>query len=395
MSKYKTILNPLDSQTRKDINDNFSQIEQDFVNQNNSSNTTKQELLQEIKRVDEDSKERDEFLSGVNVQDYIDSINATKQLAVEAALNANVKGNEAEQKGNEAETQGNYAQEKGEYAQSKGDYAHEKAVEAASSAQNANQETSNLSQLKVDVVSATQSANNAATNADEKATLANEKALLAELATTAANAATSDAQSSTSMINSLLPNVQGLENKGTYSATVQYKRNNIVEFNGSSFQALKDSIGVAPPTLPTKSNASWQLVAQRGVDGSGAVSSVNGIGPNSEGNVDLGQIFESPEGAQEKIDLAVGVHEKEYMPHDSGLSSFASNKVETVYLSVDFKRADGSLYMKSTLSNPDGNGNYQTATWQFYNDAGTEIVLTKTWSFVYDPDGIIVDKVVA
>ncbi|ELK39026.1 hypothetical protein D478_26379 [Brevibacillus agri BAB-2500] len=78
------------------------------------------------------------------------------------------------------------------------------------------------------------------------------------------------------------------------------------------------------------------------------------------------------------------------------LSQYASSPdANGKFTVVDFKRPDGTLYLKSTLSNPDANGNYQTNTWQFYDAAGTTIVLTKTWTISYNADGLITSKVVA
>lgn len=93
-------------------------------------------------------------------------------------------------------------------------------------------------------------------------------------------------------INTLLPNLQGLENVESWNSTTQYYKNNIVEFNGSSFMALQDSLGQHPPTLPTKQNEYWSLLAQRGVDGTGAVSTVNGISPDVNGNVEITELKE-------------------------------------------------------------------------------------------------------
>lgn len=94
------------------------------------------------------------------------------------------------------------------------------------------------------------------------------------------------------LLDDALPNVQNLENVQTWSGATQYYKNNIVEYNGSSFMAIADSLGQTPPTLPTKSNEYWSLIAQRGVDGKGAVASVNGILPDVNGNVELTELKE-------------------------------------------------------------------------------------------------------
>lgn len=76
-------------------------------------------------------------------------------------------------------------------------------------------------------------------------------------------------------------------------------------------------------------------------------------------------------------------------------NSYASFKDDNgIFTVVEYERADATLYMKSTLSNADADGNYQTLTWQLYNDLGTVIKTTIIWSIVYDADGDIISKVV-
>lgn len=165
-----------------------------------------------------------------------------------------------------ATNQANYAKEQGDYAKLEGD----KVINAIS----------DLTTLKEEI-NVTISESSVAT------TKANEATNKANTATKNANTATENANSISDKLNLLLPNVEGLENIGSYDASKAYEKNNIVEHNGSSFQALKDTTGNTPPTLPTKSNEFWQLIAQRGIDGEGSVSTVNGKSPSVDGNVTL------------------------------------------------------------------------------------------------------------
>jgi hypothetical protein len=88
-------------------------------------------------------------------------------------------------------------------------------------------------------------------------------------------------------------------------------------------------------------------------------------------------------------------HLDDIMPHQSGLSSYASSPDSNgIYTVVDYKRSNGTLYMKSTLSGGTS-PNYTTDTWQFYDDAGTNVIATKVWTLTYDGNGKIVSKVVA
>ncbi|MGN7469636.1 hypothetical protein [Brevibacillus sp. SAFN-007a] len=60
------------------------------------------------------------------------------------------------------------------------------------------------------------------------------------------------------------------------------------------------------------------------------------------------------------------------------------------FTQVDYKReSDNTLFMRSVLSNPDANGNYQTDTWTYYKADGTTVAETKIWTITYDADGDI------
>ncbi|MBE6075956.1 MAG: hypothetical protein E7210_02435 [Clostridium lundense] len=77
-------------------------------------------------------------------------------------------------------------------------------------------------------------------------------------------------------------------------------------------------------------------------------------------------------------------------------SSYASDKdINGIYKIVTFKRKDGTNYMVSKLSNPDSNYDYTKNTWEFKNETGTTTIKTYTWTFTYDTDGNIINRVVS
>ncbi|MGM9925223.1 MAG: hypothetical protein ACI35R_13340 [Bacillus sp. (in: firmicutes)] len=284
MGNLRTIGIHLDRGYREDLNWNFQKVEQMIVDSEALAAETKQEL-----RADLDELRRQ--LNLLNIDEILALLQQIQTKITEAntaAILATEKANAANTAATNANTKATLADSKATFAQEKGDYATEKAVLANEAATRANQEASNLSQLKVDVVDATQAANEATGKANTAASNA--------------NTATEKAASATSKLEPLLPNVQGLVNTGSYVNTTPYKKNNIVEYNGSSFQALEDTVGNPPPVLPVKSNEFWMLVAQRGVDGEGSVSTVNGKAPNVNGNIDLTAV---EIGAIEKIEKGV------------------------------------------------------------------------------------------
>lgn len=127
---------------------------------------------------------------------------------------------------------------------------------------------------------------------------------------------------------------------------------------------------------------------------------------NADGTVTLnaeeGQIIEpgTPVNAANlnKIEDTLEAHESQLgdmMKQLENYNSYASSKdANGIYTVIDYKRADGTLYMKSTLSGGTS-PKYTADTWQFYDNLGTTIIATKTWTLTYDVDGKVISKVVA
>lgn len=102
---------------------------------------------------------------------------------------------------------------------------------------------------------------------------------------------------------------EGFVFRGAYGNGTTYSKNDVAREAGSSWILTADtSTGNAPPTLPTTSNAYWQLLARQGNDGAGTVSSVvagDGIAvDNSDPTAPVISSNTSPEG---RLSLTVGV----------------------------------------------------------------------------------------
>lgn len=80
--------------------------------------------------------------------------------------------------------------------------------------------------------------------------------------------------------------IENIKYVGEYDKSVAYKSGNIVHYNRDAFIATKDIEKDQPPII----NESWSKFASGGIDGEGSVSSVNGIKPNEDGDVSLGDI---------------------------------------------------------------------------------------------------------
>lgn len=121
---------------------------------------------------------------------------------------------------------------------------------------------------------------------------------------------------------SVISNVQNVIDNmkylGSYDNTKTYYKNNVVEYNGSSYIAKTTTNGNTP--VGDSNDVYWGILAKRGLDGSGSVVSVNNKSPDESGNVtvtasDVGA--ETPSGAQVKADQAE-VNAKNYFDSQKG-----------------------------------------------------------------------------
>lgn len=105
---------------------------------------------------------------------------------------------------------------------------------------------------------------------------------------------------------------------------------------------------------------------------------------------DLNYNMDIADAELKKVNEHLGEMEKQLSNYNSYASVKDGNGIFTV---VEFKRPDGTLYMKSTLSGGTS-PNYTADTWEFYNTGGVEIIKTIVWTITYDSDGVITSKVV-
>lgn len=120
-------------------------------------------------------------------------------------------------------------------------------------------------------------------NADAAALEARKAAGEAEIAADHADAATSELENLKKDVGKAIENADSFSYEQEYDPERTYNKNNQVSYDGSTYIALVDRIkGVLP-----SDSSRWGLVARRGVDGMGAVSSINGKGPNENGNITI------------------------------------------------------------------------------------------------------------
>lgn len=243
---YET-LNPIDREQRRRINLNWTAISNRFSN------------LQGQVSV---------LAGGEDVEALINRINqgiVNSEAATAAAIQAT---NEANQAINDV----NLAKDEVEAATTEANRATQEATAATEEVQGL------IDELNVRIPELTMMI------ADNAALVAELESLQMELTTLQTNLGFAIASAETATNNAVqaYENIKGWNGSVSWNATTIFERNNVVSFNRSTWQAKRRNQGVQPVA-----GEDWILLAGAGVDGTGAVSTVNGIRPDENGNVTL------------------------------------------------------------------------------------------------------------
>lgn len=99
-----------------------------------------------------------------------------------------------------------------------------------------------------------------------------------------------------------------------------------------------------------------------------------------------------------KFDIAFYLKQSyQYTPNNEDIGMFdivASDMDDSnfTYKVVDYKRSDGTLYLKTTLENFDARGYYRRMKLEFFNTGGTMIIKTQRYALDYDEFGLCYSK---
>lgn len=207
----------------------------------------------------------------------------------------------------------------------------------------ANQATSDLTVLKAEVIDATDNANTAANHATTEGNRAGAQADRADTAATNAEG----------VYNAILPVLPNIEGWGydpiPYDPATTYERNNIVGHAGSTYISLLDGNVGNTPTLATP-NANWGVLARRGIDGKGAVSSVNGVGPDASGDVTITIPDPDLSGLATKAELQALDDDVFVQLNEKATKSDVLRKVDKDYVDNELASKADSLYVNTQLS---------------------------------------------
>lgn len=165
--------------------------------------------------------------------------------------------------------------------------ANEAVVATEEALENFNSSLSQLEEAVVDAHKAIGETKTATTNANQAAQAAdsarNNLSNAVSEKLNEADGAIESANDAATVATQAAENIKGWGLAVAWNAITTFEKNNMVTDNGSTWQAKKQNTN----SRPSLNNADWILIAQRGVDGTGAVSSVNGKYPDENGNVEL------------------------------------------------------------------------------------------------------------
>lgn len=83
-------------------------------------------------------------------------------------------------------------------------------------------------------------------------------------------------------------------------------------------------------------------------------------------------------------------HLEEYATYD--FQQFDKDVTTGMYFRFEEYRPDSTLFRKTVLSNPDANGYPQTETQTRYDTDGTTVLSTKTFTLIFDADGLLTQR---
>lgn len=212
----------------------------------------------------------------------------------------------------------------------------------------------------------------------------------AELATTGANEATEK-------VNEVVKEVQGWTGAEEFDRNKDYFRNNVVTYNGSTWQARRNVMGVTPSE---DNNDDWILLARKGVDGTGAVATVNGIFPDGGGNVKLGahdvdaynrkEVDEAIQKVKEDTNIVtteLKKHDDNFLAHGGDATFELTDRIVNTRLYKKVQYQDNNQTCSELSESVEGSNIYDIVTVFTKDSDGNDI--TKKYKLHFDVSGSV------
>lgn len=368
--------------------------------------------MNEVKTLSEDSnaKVTQAVASANNAVDVanIADINAnnaltTSQTAISNSSEALVKANKAIDDSQTALSNSNKANSNSSNALSNSETALSNSQTALS---NSNEALTKANKSIDDSSEALTKANKAIDDSSESLTKANKSIDDSELALTTANeakslATTADTNASQAKSDSATA-LSTANNAKNVADQVRSEFDQIVSGNTDAevINARTNADGTTFTNVKARLDDSDSKLNQATTNISNLQQTLANVDKNSVGlgNVDNTSDLDKPisTATQTALDDKADKLDLQKLINEGFLNSYATDvDANGYYTGVTFKRNDSTIYLVSTLSNPDANDYYQTCTWDFYDVDGITITSTKTWTFTYDSNGKIITKEVA
>jgi len=144
------------------------------------------------------------------------------------------------------------------------------------------------------------------------------------------------------------------------------------------FAVLEGTAGGGAPSLTQTADIYELSLAQ--------VELANGYSTITTSEITDDRYNESVFGIAKTLGQLKFEQENNFSRYDKDVISVDADNMPT---EVHYKRDDGTLAIKQTASNPDTNGYYQTIVETFYEEDGTTVYKTITYSLTYLSNGII------
>jgi hypothetical protein len=218
---------------------------------------------------------------------------------------------------------------------------------AVTATTNANNATTAANTAKTNADTATTNANNAATAANTAKTNADTATSQANTARDAANTAATGANTAATNANNV---ANATSHKGAYSAATAYVPNNIVYYNGGSYMNVVASTGIAP-----SDTSKWKQIADKGDQGIQGIQGVKGDGFIWKGTYSSATSYSVRDiviyNGNSYVNKVASLNK---LPTDTGYwDIFAQKGVDGTGAVISIASANGDAVIGGTIQTPD------------------------------------------
>lgn len=109
-------------------------------------------------------------------------------------------------------------------------------------------------------------------------------------------------------------------------------------------------------------------------------------------SIGLGNVDNVKQASKSEFDNHITDYDKFKITALASLNEYASVKANGCFEVVEYQRRDGTLYIRSELSNYEAGVGYKAISWYVYDETGTNQTDSISWRIYRDADGDIYQK---